>query len=346
MKKVLILLATLSIGMNCPAEEPSVMMDLKELYRVSKESYKVNQEGEKITLSDEERWAYQKETRERVRPIMEREFAKLVEGEVTPLARELLNSPEAMDFGRGILLSQGGYSVDVQSSVLNTAFSATSDSLRGELLSYFMLSVLPKEVFSGSEIQEWLVGQVNSGLSNWEIYYILTDESAKAVTKTARASMKQFSKVERGLRDNAFSLQSASFLASREDGEALTFLESLVDERDIDSRLDQNYIIPAAAMTGNEKLIQKIRDIITTDERSISYSPSIRPREFSFANVAAGACSFIFEGFPEVKLGAFDEETKKKVHDWLKDNPTHIIEFDPREFFKKFNNWNERWYVD
>jgi len=131
---------------------------------------------------------------------------------------------------------------------------------------------------------------------------------------------------------------SVVFLASRGDERAIKVLDTLLDQRDLDSLLDTAYVIPAAAMSGNEALIKKIRDIITMDKRTRWHEEGGHPPETSFAHEAAVACSLTIEGFPEIgdRWMPYDEETKKKVHDWLKKNPTHKVRLDdPRVFFNE-----------
>jgi uncharacterized protein YggL (DUF469 family) len=166
------------------------------------------------------------------------------------------------------------------------------------------------------------------------VYFILTDESAKAVSQTATSSMRRFSQSRKRKDDNLFSLVSAVFLARRGDADALKLLNSLLDHRNIDSLLDTEYVIHAAAMSGNEKLMQKIRDVVATDKRVHWNGEDCMPRETSFAHVAASACSLAIEGFPSVMhWGEYDEETKKKVRDWLEKNPASKIKSDIRPFF-------------
>jgi len=321
MKKTFYLFTMSIVCINCLADDSSIMADFNNLHKINHE-WRIKQSWEKMSMSEEEFGVYLEKIKERVLPILNREFAKLAEGEVTPLVRELLNSPEAMNsFSiscRSVLLSQiRNSSVKTQTIAINAAFHATPDSLRGRMILSFMLT-LPKEVFSGNEIQEWLVTKINSGLPAGKLYFILTDENAEAVTETAKVDMQRFSK------ENGFLLASVIFLASRKNEEALTLLDAWLDERDINSKSDRDCVIPAAAMSGNEKLIQKIRDIITTDKRLIRFKPFSVPEQFSFAENAARTCSLIIEGFPDIKW-SYDDETKMKVHDWLKDNPTHTI---------------------
>ena len=259
-------------------------------------------------------------------PVLAQELAKLSEDEVASQIHDLFKSPE----GRGILKKQlAAYPTEILANVLNTKFNATPDSLRGGLIWSFFVLDPPKMVFSGKEIQAWLVEKINGGLPAGMYYFILTDESAKAVMGVAKESMRRVTKAWSFHDGKQFSLLSAAFLASHGDEEALDLLDSLVEQRDFDSMIDMAYVIPAAVMSGNEKLIQKIRDIITTDTRSRSMGNS-RPREMSFAQIAASACSFVIEGFPPVGSfwNGYPEGMKKKVHDWLKENPTHKIKPD------------------
>jgi len=326
MKEALFLLILFTASTICLAESP-VVVELKDLYKLTREQ-------RPASMSREERWAQLDAIRNRARPIVSQEFAKLVDGGVTPLARELLNNPETVWFSLSVLCQQFQvYSADTTAVVLAKVFNATPDSLRGSVIRSFVLD-LPKEVFAEKEIQEWLVKKINGGIPAGPFYFILTDESAKAVFKTATASMKQFSKTREHNENNLFSLLSAVFLASREDKDALKLLDSLLDKRELDSLFDTAYALQAVAMSGNEKLIQKIRDIITTDKRARSTEGS-DPPEISFAQIAASVCSLTIEGFPAVEYwDNYDDDMKKKVHDWLKNNPTHKVKLDdPRVFF-------------
>lgn len=327
MKKLVFILAMLIVDVSY-AVESSVVTDLKELHKMEREE-------RPESMSQQERWAQLGAIREHARPIVMQEFAKLVDGDVTLLAFDLLNSAETLEFSLGVLRQQfQTYSADTQAVVLGKIFNSTPDSLRGVLIRSFMLD-LPQEAFSEKEIQKWFVASINGGMPAGAFYFILTDESADTVSKTAEASMRRFTKRREDNDGNLFSLVSAAFLASRGDKAALKLLNTLLDKRDIDSLLDTAYVIPAAAMTGNEELIQKVRDIITTDKRTRWNGEDCMPRETSFAHIAACSCSLILDGFPSVGYwGAYDDETQKKVQDWQKNNPTHNAKLDPRMFFK------------
>lgn len=328
MTKIALLLTMSVMGVSCFAES-SVVADLKDLY-------KVRREWQTTSMSPAELRAYQEAIRNRARPIVSQEFAKLADGEVTPLAHDLLKDPETMEFCWSVLYTLfPTFSTDDQARALNAIFTATPEPQRGRVILSFVLD-LPKGAFSEKEIQKWLVASINGGMSAGAFYFILTEESADAVSKTAGASMRRFTKRREDNDGNLFSLVSAAFLASRGDDAAVKHLDSLLDKRNIDSLLDTAYVIPAAAMSGNEKLIQKIRDIITTDKRTHWNGEDCMPRETSFAHIAASANSLAIEGFPLVGYwGDYDEGTKKKVNDWLKNNPTNIIKSDPRLFFKE-----------
>lgn len=327
MTKIVLLLTMSVMGVSCFAES-SVVADLKELY-------KVRREWQTTSMSPAELRAYQETIRNRARPVVSQEFAKLADGEVTPLAGDLLKDPEAMEFCWSVLYTLfPTFSTDGQARALNAIFTTSPDLQRGRVILSFVLD-LPVEAFSEKEIQKWLVVEINGGMPAGAFYFVLTDESAEAVSKAARDSMKRFSRRRENNDNNLFSLVSAAFLASRGDKAALKLLNTLLDKRDIDSLLDTAYVIPAAAMTGNEELIQKIRNIITTDKRTRWNGEDCMPRETSFAHIAACACSLILDGFPSVGYwGAYDDETQKKVQDWQKNNPTHKAKLDPRMFFK------------
>ena len=325
MKRILFLLTQLTVSMNVFADL-SIIADLKEFNRLGQFDPKIPF-SERIQIMDK--------IKNRVTPLISQEFAKLVDSEVTPLMRDLLNNPDVAFFAQDVLGDQlPTYPVDIQVSVLKKVFEATPDSLRGALVLSFW-DDLPKEAFVGNEIQGWLVKKINGGVPAGAFYFILTDESAKAVSKTATANMKRFSKRREDNESNLFSLLSAVFLASRGDADAFKLLDSLLDQRNLDSLLDTAYVLQAAAMSENEKLILKVRDIIVTDKRSRSNGDS-NPPETSFAQIAASVCSLTLEGFPSVDYwGDYDDEMKKKVHDWLKDNPTHTIKPDfIRGFFQ------------
>ena len=315
MKKTVFIFAAVTAVINCTAES-SVVTDLRERARSSRE-------WQTSPMSLKERQAYRKEIEDRVRPIVEKEFAKLAEGEVTPLARELLQDPDAMAFGWSVLFAQfRTYSSDTQTIAWNTAFQAFPDVLRtSAILSFF--DEVPKEAFYTSEVQKWLVEKINGGTPAGVYYFILTDESASAVAETAKASMRLFSKAREHSVGNLFSLLSAVFLASRGDGDALKLLDSLLDRRDIDSLFDKRYVIPAAVMSGNEKLVRKVRDIITTDKHSVVDDHDDTVVLFPFADMAARMCSVAIEGFPSADYHQADnrEKMRKTVHDWIDKNP-------------------------
>jgi len=135
----------------------------------------------------------------------------------------------------------------------------------------------------------------------------------------------------------AYQCTNIKVIYYRGDEEALKLLESLLDslrdESDIESAFDMSYAL-VAAMSGNEKLIRKVRDIIVTDKRTRWNGDDVEPPSASLAHYAARVCSLTLEGFPLVEDYEYDEETQKKVHDWLKDNPVH--KFKPDAALKFF----------
>jgi len=331
MQKTIFLLTLLVITMNILADS-SVMADIKEYYRMQRE-----EPSEPTFLKDH--WAHLDKIKARFEPVVRQEFSKIVDSDVSSLIRDLLKDSEAIDFCAialcGLLRT---YSIDKQTNVLQKVFNATPDS-QWATINLTLLWSLPKEAFFVKEIQQWLVNRINGGMPAGAYYFILTEESADAVAKAAVASMYRFSKTVENSnesRDNRlFSLMSTIFLASRGDDNAIKLLDSLLDQRDINNSFDRSYVIPAATMTGNERLIRKVGNIITTDKRTIF---SGEPTDYSFAHEAAFACSLTIEGFPPVRPRTYTEETKKKVHDWLKNNRTRTAKLeDPRVFLRETN---------
>ena len=353
MKETLILLAMLAAVMNAPAD-PSVIADIKEYEKrilvpfpslkteADRKTYETRSAQNSIRIS---------QIKARVDPIVHGEFVKLLAGEFTPFARELLSDPGTAGYCQVVLLKLlRDATAEVQTTVFGKVFAATPEPLRGGLMLLFW-EEFPKEAFAGEEIQHWLVDKINGGGLAGAYYFILTEESAKAVTETAVKDMARFPKTKES-RGNwcQFPLLSAVFLASRGDGDALALLDSLLEQRNINDPFDTRYAVWVAAMSGNEKLIQKIRDIITTDKRT-SWFAGV---QISFAHDAAFVCSLTIESFPPFKYEEWysegslaipegsvlpdkypGDETKKRVHDWLRDNPTHKVKLeDPRVFFK------------
>ena len=326
MKKTVFIFAAVTAVISCTAES-SVVTDLRERARSDRE-------WQTSPMSLKERQAYRKNIEDRAWPIVDKEFAKLAAGEVTPLAHELLQDPDAMTLGRPVLKTQiRTYSPDTKTKAWSTAFQATPDALRTKIILSF-LNEVPKEAFYTSEVQKWLVGKINGGTPAGVYYFILTDESASAVEETAKTSMRRFSKAREHSVGNLFSLLSAVFLASRGDGDALKLLDSLLDRRDINSLLDTAYVIPAAAMTGNERLIRKVSGIITTDNHS-KFDDHTDTVWFPFADMAAGMCAIAIEGFPSVdfcwdhkKVEENLAKPRKTVHDWIDKNPKFKIRSD------------------
>jgi hypothetical protein len=321
MKKTILFFAIFTAGINGSAES-SVVADLKE-------RNKIDREWQTSPMSPEEIRMRMKEIEDRVRPIVEKEFAKLAEGEVTPLARELLQSPEAMAFSGSVLTEQiRKYSSDVQSIAWNAAFKASPDALRTEVVLHFRNKV-PTEAFFTQEVQDWLVETINGGTPAGVYYFILTDASAVAVAETAKANMKQFSKKDGWGPGNLFRFLSVVFLASRGDEDALELLDSLLEKRDPKSFFDRVYLIPAAVMSGNETLIQIVREIITTDKHS-ELDDHYNTVFFVFADNAARVLFYAIEDFPSFRWANYDNDdelnqARKVVHDWLDENPAHTF---------------------
>jgi len=323
MKKKLLLVLML-VGNTVVFADTSVMADFEELYKLGQDSL-----SELISL--QEYFTRRDKIRNRVRPVVEREFVKLADGELSPLARGLLENLETVDasFCIGVLNTQlKTYTVDVQTKVFEKVFGAVPDSQRGRIILAFVTN-LPKEVFTGKDIQQWLVDAINGGLPGGAFYFILTDGNARMVEKTAVASMRQFSKANiRG--HNLFPLMSIIFLASRGDDEALKFLDSSLDQMDFDSI----EIITAAAMSGNEQLIKKVLNIVVTDKRVRINGFDCIPQKTSFAHMAATACSLTIEGFPSVRrLVTYDDALAENVRQWIEANSAYSVRLeDPRVF--------------
>ena len=324
-----LLLLTIFIGTNCLADS-SIVADIKAYQ-------KLQREDASGTIPLPKRLELMEKMKIRAETVVGKEFALLADNEISVLAHDLLNDSATIDFCRVVLRNLLQiYPVEVQINILKKVFTDTPDSQRGNSI-LALCTELPRAAFSGEEIQKWLVDNINGGMPAGVYYFVLTEESAYAVTTTAIASMKRFSKAKGPKEGNLFSLLSAVFLASRGDDNAAKLLDSLLEKRVIDSLFDIDYVIPAAAMSGNEKLIQKIRDIALTDKRVRFNGHDCDPPESSFAHEAAIACSLTIEGFPTVKDWEYDQETKKKVHDWLGKNPTHKVKPNDARVFLKGN---------
>ncbi|MCL2768252.1 MAG: hypothetical protein FWE49_05960, partial [Synergistaceae bacterium] len=152
MKKTVFIFAAVTAVINCTAES-SVVTDLRERARSDRE-------WQTSPMSPAEIRAHMKKIEDRAWPIVDKEFAKLAEGEVTPLAHELLQDSDAMALGGPVLNTQiRTYSPDIKTKAWNTAFEVTPDALRTELILH-SLRYLPKEAFYTSEVQKWLVGKI------------------------------------------------------------------------------------------------------------------------------------------------------------------------------------------
>jgi len=326
----LFVLTLFTVGINCLAES-SVVTDLRELSRLRQYD---------PLVPFPERKQQRDAIKARVEPIVQKELAKLVDGVLTPLVYDLLAKPETLDFCYGILCVQIlTYPTDVQAKVLETVFDATSDSQRVHLILSF-LEDLPKEAFAGKKIQQWLVDKINGGGPGGAFYFILTEDNARTVEKTATESMRRFSKTSKRKDDQMFSAMSIVFLASRGDEGAVKLLDSLLEQRDINSEFDSGIIL-VAAMSGNEKLIKKILGIVTTDKRTRFIGDDCMPPEVSFAHEAAVACALTIDGFPPVKRWfKYDDGVKENVRLWIEANPAYTLKaYTPRVFLKEhFNN--------
>ena len=334
MKGRMLLFAMFTASMNSLADS-SVLEDVQAFCRLRRESAR-----EDISEKDLENiWDRQKKIKTRVEPVLHREFAKLADGELTPLVRDLLK--DSGDIWVWIFCTTAlraqmpTYPADIQTKVLEKVFGAVPDLQRGLVIRGFSTD-LPKEVFAGKEIQQWLVDTINNGTPGGGFCFILTEESLQAVSKAITADMKQFSKEREHSKSNLLSLMSAVFLASRGEDDAVKLLDSLLNRLDINCLLDTYYVIPAAAMSGNEKLIKKILNIVVTDKRVRINGEDCIPQETSFAHEAAKACALVIEGFPAVVRYKYDNETKEKVRQWIEKNPTYTIKPDaPRMFIGK-----------
>jgi hypothetical protein len=305
LKKNIFLLSALLFATSVLAD-PSVMADIKEHFRLQQAA--VTREVQSNREELQAHWDRMKPIKARIEPAVREELAKLADGEVTPFARELLNSVEASDFCCSALYNQiRTYPAETQVAVLEKAFNATPDSLRGSIL-LTLLSWFPKAPFAEAEIQKWLVDKINGGLPAGAYYFILTDESVNAVTNRAVADMKRFSKAH----GNAFQMLSIAFLASRGNNDAVAILDALIKNRDLENNVDTSYAFPAVAMSGNAELIQKLCGIITTDTRTRWHGKDVIPNETSFSHLAACACALTIEGFPSVKYWGSKYDDKKK----------------------------------
>lgn len=325
--RLILLVPLLVVWTACHAESP-IVTDLKNLYRFRRD-------WQPSGLSIEAYRSRMDIIRSRARPIVTEEFAKLAVGEISPLARELLNDQEAMEFCWAVLLALfPTFTAEEQVMGVNAMFTASPESYKGYVV-LTLLFRLPKESLSGAAIQKWIVDHINAGMHAGAFYFILTEDSAVAVSKVACRSMRRFSKKRGACRQNLFSLISAAFLASRNDEEALAFLGSLLDNRSIESTLDRMYVIPAAAMSGHRQLVQRIIDIVKTDKRTHWNGEDCVPRESSFAHAAANACSFVIEDFPPIGFWSeYDEEMRKKVVNWIGENHAYVVHGNPAAILK------------
>lgn len=326
--RLMLLIPLLVVWTACHAESP-IVTDLKNLYRIRRD-------WQPSGLSIEDYRSRMDIIRSRARPIVTEEFAKLAGGEVSPLARELLTDREAMEFCWTVLLALfPTFTAEEQVMGVNAVFTATPESHKGYVV-LTLLCRLPKAALSGTAIQKWTVDHINAGMHAGAFYFILTEDSAVAVSKAARNSMKRFSRRREDCRQNLFSLISAAFLASRNDEEALAFLGSLLDNRSIESTLDRMYVIPAAAMSGHRQLVQRIIDIAKTDKRIHWNGEDCVPRVSSFAHAAANACSFVIEDFPSIGFWSeYDEAMKKKVVNWIGENHAYIVHGNPTAILRQ-----------
>ena len=81
-------------------------------------------------------------------------------------------------------------------------------------------------------------------------------------------------------------------------------------------------------------LLEKLPDIIRTDERQRFNGLDAIPQSFSFAHEAAAACSMAIEGFPLIDhWESFTEEKRHMAIDWLSRHPDDTIKPDIRRFF-------------
>ena len=324
-----LLLPTLLLLATSGLADPAIIADIKADIRFR--TYTSDD-----PIPEQERKAKSEEIKpriERIRRIVDAEVAKLADSEVSPLVRELLTDSDALGFCLSAIHKLFRDSTeDAQITMLHKLFNATPDSLRGFIRSF--VTTLPKKAFATAEIQKWLVDKINNGLPAGAYYFILTDESADAVSGRAIADMKRFSKA----RGNAFHMLSIAFLASRGNDDAVARLDSLIDKRDLENNFDTSYVFPAVAMSGNRKLIQKICGIITTDTRTRWHGEDAIPNETSFSHLAASACALVIEGFPSVTYWGpkYDEKKRKEVQDWLAKNPAYKIKpIDPETFFRE-----------
>jgi len=94
MKRNLLLFAIFATGMSSLAD-PSVMADLKELHRLGQETI-LKEDRPPVDLI--KIWDRQAELQARVEPILKRVFSTLADGEMSPLARDLLENLETLDY--------------------------------------------------------------------------------------------------------------------------------------------------------------------------------------------------------------------------------------------------------
>lgn len=327
MKEMIIFVLILLCGASRGGE--SVLAELRELYRIRRS-------WDPAKMSGEAHRQRMDVIKNRVEPVVQKEFSGIAEGKVSPVARELLSDPEAMEYCRTVLIGVlRNFPSAGQVEGMNAIFSASPESERGTLILSF-LQHLPRASFHGEDIQKWIVDKINAGMPAGALYFILSKESACAVFEMSRRNMKSFAKKNENDDRNLNALLSAVFLASNGDEDALAFLESLLENRDINSLLDRTYTIHAAAMSGNFRLIHRILRIAASDATSHWNGEDCVPRKTSFAHIAANACSLSIEGFPVVGFWQeYDESTEAKVRDWIKQHPSWTTKMCPIVFFRE-----------
>lgn len=214
-------------------------------------------------------------------------------------------------------------------------FEHSPPSCRGDIVTLFLYdSDIGFTSFHSPPIQKWLMRVIRQGVPATAFYFILTEKNAAEVERGAWMDVLRFSKPNGNCPANRQALVSLAFLASRNSKKAVRMFETLLKKRDIQTPTDDSLLFPAIALSGNRTLLEKLPDIIRTDERQRFNGLDAIPQSFSFAHEAAAACSMAIEGFPLIDhWESFTEEKRHMAIDWLSRHPDYTIKPDIRRIF-------------
>jgi hypothetical protein len=214
-------------------------------------------------------------------------------------------------------------------------FGAGTRDESDELILPFAGMEMDVSLFSTSEIQGWMAKQVKADKECWALYLLLDAKRRDSVKETFTSTARRLSERSKRNEEHFYPLVYTALLALDGDVKSVTALAKALDNLDIKNYFDCDYVIPAAAMTGNPTLLKKLAHIAETDKRQKVNGGCAVPQYRDFSEQASHALTFVVADFPRISNNPWREDksdNRQVITQWLKKNPVVAkLDFDPRQ---------------